>query len=54
MPDSNVRATLVAGDERIDLVPGDEPLQMLAVGGVPGRPYVAPAFGEFGAGETPA
>jgi hypothetical protein len=38
MPDSNARATL----------------QMLAVGGVPGRPYEAPAFSELGAGETPA
>jgi mannose-6-phosphate isomerase-like protein (cupin superfamily) len=64
------RATLVAGDERHHLVPGvavrvgpaqirnfltgDEPFQMLALGGVPGRPYEAPAFSELGAGELPA
>jgi mannose-6-phosphate isomerase-like protein (cupin superfamily) len=64
------RATLIAGDERITLAPGmavrvgpaqmrnfltgEEPFQMLAVGGVPGAPYEAPAFSELGAGETPA
>jgi mannose-6-phosphate isomerase-like protein (cupin superfamily) len=64
------RATLVAGDGRWELEPGmavrvgpaqlrnivtgDEPFSMLAVGGVPGRPYEAPAFSELGAGETPA
>jgi mannose-6-phosphate isomerase-like protein (cupin superfamily) len=64
------RATLIAGDERVTLVPGmavrvgaaqmrnfrtgGEPFQMLAVGGVPGEPYAPPSFSELGAGETPA
>jgi mannose-6-phosphate isomerase-like protein (cupin superfamily) len=63
------RATLVAGERRIELAPGmavrvgaaqlrniitgDEPFQMLALGGVPGRPYAAPAFSEIGAGDNP-
>jgi hypothetical protein len=62
-------ATLVAGGERWELVPGvavrvgaaqmrnfvtaDEPFQMLALGGVPGRAYDAPAFTEIGAGDVP-
>jgi hypothetical protein len=59
------RATLLAGDERFELVPGmaarvgpaqlrrivtgDEPCRMLAVGGMPGRAYTPPAFTEIGA-----
>src|ERR671936_763857 len=64
------RATLVAGDELLELEPGmavrvgaaqmrnivtgDEPFQMLALGGNPGRAYVAPPFSELGAGDDPA
>lgn len=64
------RATLVAGDERWELSPGmavrvgaaqrrnvvtgDEPFQMLALGGTPGEPYAAPLFTELGAGDDPA
>jgi mannose-6-phosphate isomerase-like protein (cupin superfamily) len=64
------RATLVADDARWELEPGmavrvgpaqlrnivtgDEPFQMLALGGVPGGPYEPPAFSELGAGEAPA
>jgi mannose-6-phosphate isomerase-like protein (cupin superfamily) len=64
------RATLVADGERWALEPGmavrvgaaqlrnivtgAEPFQMLAIGGVPGRPYDAPDFTEIGAGERPA
>jgi mannose-6-phosphate isomerase-like protein (cupin superfamily) len=63
------RATLVAGDRRWELEPGmairvgaaqmrnvitgDEPFQMLAIGGNPGRPYEAPPFSELGAGDDP-
>ena len=63
------RATLVAGDERLELVPGmavrvgpsqlrnfltgDEPFQMLAIGGVSGEAYCAPPFTELGAGDRP-
>ena len=63
------RATLVLGDERVELVPGmavrvgaaqlrnvltaEEPFQMLAIGGVPGEPYSAPPFTELGAGDRP-
>jgi hypothetical protein len=63
-------ATLIADGARWELAPGmavrvgpaqlrnlitaDEPFQMLALGGVPGQPYAAPAFSELGAGETPA
>lgn len=63
------RATLVAGEQRLELVPGmavrvgaaqrrnfltaDEPFQMLAIGGVPGQPYSAPPFSELGAGDRP-
>jgi mannose-6-phosphate isomerase-like protein (cupin superfamily) len=63
------RATLIADDERIELVPGmavrvgpaqlrnfltgAEPFRRLAIGGVPGAPYESPAFSELGAGETP-
>ena len=63
------RATLVAGDQRMELVPGmavrvgaaqlrnfltgDEPFQMLALGGVPGQAYSAPPFTELGAGDRP-
>jgi mannose-6-phosphate isomerase-like protein (cupin superfamily) len=63
------RATLVAGDERWELAPGmavrvgaaqmrnivtgAEPFQMLALGGIPGEPYSAPAFSEIGAGDHP-
>ena len=63
------RATMVLGDERVDLVPGmavrvgpaqmrnflttDEPFRMLAIGGVPGEPYSAPPFTELGAGDRP-
>jgi uncharacterized cupin superfamily protein len=58
-------ATLHAGGERHALVPGtfarvgpgvtrrittgDEPVQLLAIGGTPGQGYVAPAFTEHGA-----
>ena len=58
-------ATLHAGGQRHDLVPGtfarvgpgvtrrittgDEPVQLLAIGGTPGQGYVAPAFTEPGA-----
>jgi mannose-6-phosphate isomerase-like protein (cupin superfamily) len=64
------RATLVAGDERWELEPGmavrvgpaqmrnlitgDEPFQMLAIGGTPNRAYEAPPFSEIGAGDDPA
>jgi mannose-6-phosphate isomerase-like protein (cupin superfamily) len=63
------RATLVTGDRRWELEPGmairvgaaqmrnvitgDEPFQMLAIGGNPGRPYEAPPFSELGAGDDP-
>jgi mannose-6-phosphate isomerase-like protein (cupin superfamily) len=63
------RATLVADDDRIELVPGmavrigpaqmrnivtgEEPFQMLAIGGVPGAPYDPPPFTELGAGDRP-
>ena len=63
------RATLVAGDERLELAPGmavrvgpaqlrnfltgDEPFQMLAIGGVTGEAYCAPPFTELGAGDRP-
>jgi mannose-6-phosphate isomerase-like protein (cupin superfamily) len=63
------RATMVAGDQRLELVPGmavrvgaaqlrnfltdEEPFQMLAIGGVPGEPYAAPLFTELGAGDRP-
>jgi mannose-6-phosphate isomerase-like protein (cupin superfamily) len=63
------RATLVAGDQRWELEPGmairvgaaqmrnlitgDEPFQMLAIGGNPGSPYEAPPFSELGAGDDP-
>jgi mannose-6-phosphate isomerase-like protein (cupin superfamily) len=63
------RATLVAGDRRWELEPGmairvgaaqmrnlitgDQPFQMLAIGGNPGRPYEAPPFSELGAGDDP-
>ena len=63
------RATLIAGDERWELAPGMavrvgaaqmrnvvtgvEPFQMLALGGIPGEPYAAPAFSEIGAGDHP-
>ena len=59
------RATLLAGDARWELAPGmaarvgpaelrrivtgDEPFQMLALGGIPGRAYVAPPYTEIGA-----
>lgn len=59
------RATLHASDGEHELVPGvwirvgegelrristaDEPARVLAVGGTPGRPYVAPEFTEEGA-----
>jgi hypothetical protein len=59
------RATLLAGEERFELVPGmaarvgpaqvrrmvtgDEPCRMLALGGMPGRAYTPPAFTEIGA-----
>ena len=58
-------ATLHAGGERYEIVPGtfarvgpgvtrrittgDKPVQLLAIGGTPGQPYVAPAFTENGA-----
>jgi hypothetical protein len=58
-------ATLHVAGERYDLVPGtfarvgpgvtrrittgDQPVQLLAIGGTPGRSYVAPAFTEDGA-----
>jgi mannose-6-phosphate isomerase-like protein (cupin superfamily) len=61
------RATLHAGDEQWVLEPGmavrvgatqqrnvvtgDEPFQMLALGGTPGRPYAPPRFSEIGAGD---
>jgi mannose-6-phosphate isomerase-like protein (cupin superfamily) len=64
------RATLIADEARVQLEPGmavrvgpaqlrniitgDEPFQMLAVGGVPGRAYESPAFSELGAGDSPA
>ena len=63
------RGTLIAGAERWDLAPGmavrvgpgqtrqivtgAEPLQYLAIGATPGRPYEPPAFTELGAGDTP-
>ena len=63
------RATLVAGEQRLELAPGmavrvgaaqlrnfltaDEPFQMLAIGGVPGEAYSAPPFTELGAGDRP-
>ena len=63
------RATMVAGDQRMELVrgmavrvgaaqlrnfvTGDEPFQMLAIGGVPGQAYFAPPFTELGAGDRP-
>jgi mannose-6-phosphate isomerase-like protein (cupin superfamily) len=63
------RATLVAGEQRLELAPGmavrvgaaqlrnfltgDEPFQMLALGGVPGAAYSAPPFTELGAGDRP-
>jgi mannose-6-phosphate isomerase-like protein (cupin superfamily) len=64
------RATLVAGDERWELAPGmavrvgaaqlrnivtgEEPFQMLAIGGNPGRAYEPPPFTELGAGDDPS
>ena len=58
-------ATLHAGGEQHELVPGtfarvgagvtrrittgDQPVQLLAIGGTPGQAYVAPAFTENGA-----
>ena len=58
-------ATLHAGDEQYELVPGtfarvgpsvlrwittgDQPVQLLAIGGTPGQSYVAPPFTEHGA-----
>jgi uncharacterized cupin superfamily protein len=58
-------ATLYAGDERHELVPGtfarvgpgvtrrittgEQPVQLLAIGGTPGQVYIAPAFTEHGA-----
>ena len=58
-------ATLHAGGEQHELVPGifarvgpgvtrrittgDKPVQLLAIGGTPGRPYEAPPFTENGA-----
>ena len=64
------RGVLVAGDERWELVPGmavrvgaaqlrkvvteDEPLQYLALGGVPGEPYAPTPFSALGAGDDPA
>jgi mannose-6-phosphate isomerase-like protein (cupin superfamily) len=58
-------ATLHAGDEQHELVPGTfarvgpgvtrrittgaEPVQLLAIGGIPGASYVAPPFTENGA-----
>ena len=64
------RATLVAGDELLELEPGmavrvgaaqmrnivtgEEPFQMLALGGNPGRAYEPLAFSELGAGDDPA
>jgi mannose-6-phosphate isomerase-like protein (cupin superfamily) len=64
------RATLVAGDERFELEPGmavrvgaaqlrnvitgEEPFQMLALGGNPGRAYLPLPFSELGAGDDPA
>ncbi len=58
-------ATLHAGGEQHELVPGtfarvgpgvtrrittgDQPVQLLAIGGTPGQPYSAPAFTENGA-----
>jgi uncharacterized cupin superfamily protein len=64
------RGTLIAGDERIELTPGmavrvgpaqmrnvvtaDEPLQYLAIGGVPGRPYEPTPISRLGAGDDPA
>ena len=63
-------ATLVADDQRWDLAPGmavrvgaaqmrnivtgEEPFQMLALGGNPGRAYVPLPFSELGAGDDPA
>jgi hypothetical protein len=63
------RATLVADDDRIEMAPGmaarvgpaqmrnivtgEEPFQMLAIGGVPGAPYDPPPFTELGAGDRP-
>ena len=63
------RATMVAGEQRLELVPGmavrvgaaqlrnfltgDEAFQMLAIGGVPGEAYRAPPFSELGAGDRP-
>src|SRR4051794_8890876 len=63
------RATMVLGDERVELVPGmavrvgpaqlrnflpaDEPFRMLAIGGVPGEPYSAPPFTEVDVGDRP-
>ena len=63
------RGTLIAGDDRWELVPGmavrvgpaqtrqivtgDEPLQYLAIGGTPGAVYTPPAFTELGAGDEP-
>jgi mannose-6-phosphate isomerase-like protein (cupin superfamily) len=64
------RATLVAGDGRWELEPGmavrvgaaqmrnvvtgDEPFQMLAIGGTPGHAYEPLPFSELGAGDDPA
>lgn len=58
-------ATLHVGGEKFQLEPGvfarvapgatrkittgDQPAQLLAIGGIPGAPYVAPAFTEDGA-----
>jgi hypothetical protein len=63
------RATLLAGEERFDLQPGmavrvgpaqmrkvvpvDGAFRMLALGGLPGKPYEALPFSETGAGDTP-
>jgi mannose-6-phosphate isomerase-like protein (cupin superfamily) len=64
------RATLVAGAERWELEPGmavrvgaaqmrnivtgEEPFQMLALGGRPGHPYEPLPFSELGAGDDPS
>jgi mannose-6-phosphate isomerase-like protein (cupin superfamily) len=64
------RGTLIADGERWELEPGmavrvgpaqlrqivtgAEPLQYLAIGGTPGRPYEETAFSRLGAGDDPA
>jgi mannose-6-phosphate isomerase-like protein (cupin superfamily) len=63
------RGTLIADDERWELEPGmavrvgpaqwrqvvtdGEPLQYLAIGGTPGKPYAPTAFSRLGAGDDP-